>query len=266
MDIKASGVEPGHRQPNGVQTTGRDYRALSEVEFGIRRTNDVEIVVRDGVTLLADLFQPDAEGRFPALLSFSCYPRQIQDVGAPIGFVEAGASDFFTPRGYAHLIANARGTGGSGGVTSFLDQREREDLFDVVEWIAAQPWCDGNVGMLGISYFAMTQLAAAVERPPALKAIFPVAVTDDLYGAVWHNGLLNSSFISAWLPAVGVMAAKSNAFWRGAGIDIARHIFNLPAIHERLQHLNGEAIVSVLMALKGSMIRAHYEEEPYGRL
>jgi hypothetical protein len=62
------------------------------------------------------------------------------------------------------------------------------------------------------------------------------------------------------------MAAKSNAFWRGAGIDIARHIFNLPAIHERLQHLNGEAIVSVLMALKGSMIRAHYEEEPYGRL
>lgn len=129
MDIKASGVEPGHRQPNGVQTTGRDYRALSEVEFGIRRTNDVEIVVRDGVTLLADLFQPDAEGRFPALLSFSCYPRQIQDVGAPIGFVEAGASDFFTPRGYAHLIANARGTGGSGGVTSFLDStRARRPL------------------------------------------------------------------------------------------------------------------------------------------
>ena len=140
MDIKASGVEPGRRQLNGVQTTGRDYRALSEVEFSIRRTNDVEIVVRDGVTLLADLFQPDAKGRFPALLSFSCYPRQIQDVGAPIGFVEAGASDFFTPRGYAHLIANARGTCGSGGVTSFLDQQEREDLFDVIAWIAAQPW------------------------------------------------------------------------------------------------------------------------------
>jgi hypothetical protein len=236
------------------------------VEFGIRCSNDVEIVVRDGVTLLADLFQPDAEGRFPALLSFSCYPRQIQDVGAPIGFVEAGASDFFTPRGYAHLIANARGTGGSSGVTSFLDQQEREDLFDVIAWIAAQPWCDGNVGMLGISYFAMAQLAAAVEQPPALKAIFPVAVTDDLYGAVWHNGLLNSSFISAWLPAVGVMAGKSNTFWRGAGIDIARHILNLPSIHKRLQHLNGEAIVSILMALKGTMIRAHYKEEPYGRL
>lgn len=58
--------------------------------------------------LLADLFQPDAEGRFPALLSFSCYPRQIQDVVAVIGCVEAGASDFFTPRVYVHLIANTR--------------------------------------------------------------------------------------------------------------------------------------------------------------
>jgi uncharacterized protein len=265
MDIQASGVEPGRRHLNGVQTTGRDYRALSEVEFGIRRTNNVEIMVRDDVTLLADLFQPGAEGQFPALLSFSCYPRQIQDVGAPLGFVEAGASDFFTPRGYVHIIANARGTGGSGGVLSFLDQREREDLFDIIAWIAAQTWCDGNVGMLGISYFAMAQLAAAVERPAPLKAIFPVAVVDDLYGAVWHHGLLSSSFISAWLPAVGVMAAKPDAFWRGARIGIARHIFNLPAIHERLQHLNGEAVVSVLKVLK-AVIGAHYQEDPYGRL
>ena len=56
-------------------------------------------------------------------------------------------------------------------------------MYDLVEWAAAQPWCDGNVGMIGISYFAMTQLEAAVERPPHLKAIFPVAVTADLYEA-----------------------------------------------------------------------------------
>ena len=56
-------------------------------------------------------------------------------------------------------------------------------MHDLVEWAAAQPWCDGNVGMIGISYFAMTQLEAAVERPPHLKAIFPVAVTADLYEA-----------------------------------------------------------------------------------
>ena len=101
----------------------------------MRRTNNVDVSVRDGTTLLADLFQPDSDGAFPALVSFSPYPRQIQDVGAPLGFIEAGASDFFVPRGYVHLIVNARGTGGSGGVCSLLDQQEREDLYDLVEWV-----------------------------------------------------------------------------------------------------------------------------------
>ena len=100
-----------------------------------------------------------------------------------MGFIEAGATDFWVPRGYVHVIANVRGTGGSGGTFGFFDAQERRDMYDLVEWAAAQPWCDGNVGMIGISYFAMTQLEAAVERPPHLKAIFPVAVTADLYEA-----------------------------------------------------------------------------------
>jgi hypothetical protein len=56
--------------------------------------------------------QPDSDGPFPALVSFSPYPRQLQTVEAPVFFVEAGRSDFFVPRGYAHVIVNARGTGG----------------------------------------------------------------------------------------------------------------------------------------------------------
>ena len=128
-----AGTEPGQRLLNGVQTTGRDYRNLSQPEFTTRRTNNVGIAVRDGTVLLADLFRPDAEGRFPVLLSFSAYPRQIQNVGAPLGFIEAGASDFFVPRGYVHVIANARGTGGSGGTWTLLDGREREDIYDLIE-------------------------------------------------------------------------------------------------------------------------------------
>ncbi len=262
MDVKAAGVEPGQRRLNGPQTTGRDYRSLSEARFAVRRTNDVAITVRDGAQLRADLYQPDAEGRFPALISFSCYPRQIQDLGAPVGFIEAGATDFFVPRGYAQIIANARGTGGSDGVWTLLDQQERDDLFDLVEWVAAQPWCDGNVGMLGISYFAMAQIAAAVERPPQLKAIFPIAATDDVFEVVWHHGMLNAGFISAWLPAVGVMAGKDPQFWHKERFNIIRHILAVPAIHERLGHLNGEAIVAVLK----NLIHAHYAEEPFGRL
>ena len=257
-----AGIEAGQRHLNGTQTTGRDYRNLSPPQFGTRRTNNVPIAVRDGTVLLADLFQPDAEGRFPALLSFSAYPRQIQDVGAPLGFIEAGATDFFVPRGYVHVIANARGTGGSGGTWTFFDAQEREDLYDLIEWIAAQPWCNGQVGMLGISYFAMAQLAAAVMKPPHLKAIAPLLTTDDLYEAIWHNGLLSSGFFSAWLPAVGVLSQRPDAFWRSGRISLLRELLHIPAVHAKMQHLNGEAIVSVLK----NVIHSHYPEHPFGEL
>ena len=257
-----AGIEAGQRHLNGTQTTGRDYRNLSPPQFGTRRTNNVPIAVRDGTVLLADLFQPDAEGRFPALLSFSAYPRQIQDVGAPLGFIEAGATDFFVPRGYVHVIANARGTGGSGGTWTFFDAQEREDLYDLIEWIAAQPWCNGQVGMLGISYFAMAQLAAAVMKPPHLKAIAPLLTTDDLYEAIWHHGLLSSGFFSAWLPAVGVLSQRPDAFWRSGRISLLRELLHIPAVHAKMQHLNGEAIVSVLK----NVIHSHYPEHPFGEL
>ena len=262
MTIKAAGLGPGERRLNGPQTTGREYRNLSAPSFAVRRTNNIAVPARDGTTLLADLFQPDAEGAVPALVSFSAYPRQIQDVGAPLGFIEAGASDFFVPRGYAHLIVNARGTGGSGGVYSLLDQQEREDLYDVVEWAAAQPWCDGNLGMLGVSYFAMAQLGAAAMKPPHLKAIAPLLATDDVYDAVWHHGLLNAGFFSAWLPAVGVLSQRPDSFWRSWRIDLVRDLLAIPAIHARMQNLNGEAIVTVLKDL----IHAHCPERPFGEL
>ena len=165
----------------------------------MRCDQDVVAVMRDGVELLADVHRPEGDGRFPALIAASPYPRQIQDLGAPMGFIEAGASDFWVPRGYVHVIANLRGTGGSGGTFGFFDAQERRDMHDLVEWAAAQPWCDGNVGMIGISYFAMTQLEAAVERPPHLKAIFPVAVTADLYEAAMHHGLFSSGFVTPFL-------------------------------------------------------------------
>jgi putative CocE/NonD family hydrolase len=262
MSEEAAGLGPGERRLNGVQTTGREYRNLSEPTFTIRRTNNVGVTVRDGTVLLADLFQPDSDGAFPALVSFSPYPRQIQDVGAPLGFIEAGASDFFVPRGYVHLIVNARGTGGSGGAWTLLDGQEREDLYDLIEWVAAQPWCVGNVGMLGVSYFAMAQLAAAAIKPPHLKAIAPLLTTDDLYEAVWHHGLLNAGFFSTWLSAVGALSQKPDAFWRSWRIDLVRDLLGIPAIHARMQNLNGEAIVTVLK----SVIHAHYPEHPFGEL
>ena len=102
---RTSGIEPGQRHLNNPQTTGRDYRNLSLPTHGMTRDDDVPIPMRDGVNLLADVHRPPEPGRYPVLIAASPYPRQIQDLGAPAGFIEAGASDFFVPReiGRAHV-------------------------------------------------------------------------------------------------------------------------------------------------------------------
>ena len=87
-------------------------------------------------------------------------------------------------------------------------------MYDLVEWAGQQPWSDGNVGMIGISYFAMTQLEAAVQCPPHLRAIFPLAVTTDLYEAALHHGLVSASFVTPFLSMVGMTSAHGNKLWR----------------------------------------------------
>jgi len=247
---------------NGPQTTGRQYRNLSEPQYRITRELNVAVPIRDGISLLADVHRPAAEGRFPALIAASPYPRQIQDLGAPMGFIEAGNTPFWVSRGYVHIIANLRGTGGSGGEFGFFDATERRDMYDLVEWAAAQPWCDGNIGMLGISYFAMTQLEAAVERPPHLKAIFPVAVTADLYEAASHHGLVSSSFITPFLSMVGLTAARSDDFWRSLPMKLARNVLHLPALHRKFGTMNGEAAVTALR----QMLKLPHDPHPWDDL
>ncbi|MEH3141116.1 MAG: CocE/NonD family hydrolase [Mycobacterium kyogaense] len=238
------------RRLNGPQDTGHDYRNLSRPRFAIEHLINQRVTMRDGVDLIADVHLPQEDGRFPALVAASPYPRQMQDLGAPAGFIEAGATDFWVPRGYVHVIANVRGTGGSGGVFGFMDAQERRDMYDLVEWAAAQPWCDGNVGMIGISYFAMTQLEAAVERPPHLRAIFPVAATADLYEAASHHGLTSSSFITPFLAMMGLTSARSDAFWRrNPVLAVARRALNLPQVHAKFATMNGEAAVTMMRQL-----------------
>ena len=277
---RASGIDPGQRRLNGVQTSGRTYRNLSPVEYATRRVDNVDVPLRDGTKLRADVFLPttgapqtvvspdgtvtlDASvATAPALVSFSCYARQMQDLGAPLGFVEAGASDFFVPRGYAHVIINARGTGGSAGTFGLMDATEQRDIYDAYEWVGRQPWCDGNVGGMGISYFAIAQLAAAAQRPPHLRAIFPFATLDDLYDSVWHHGVLNSGFFSSWMSAVGIMAGVPEKTWRGRGLDLVRRVLTTPAVHGRMGRVDGEAAAKVMR----NLLRSHYAEEPFGRL
>lgn len=164
---------------------------------------DVYVPMRDGVRLCVDIFRPDKEGKFPVLLAYSAYgkntQRQLlpQPVPSPLGdaCIEAGMTDYIVSRGYVHVIADSRGTGQSEGeYLSMYSKQEAEDGYDLVEWIAKQPWCDGNVGMIGISYFGTIQLVIASERPPHLKAIAPIEATQDQYLACYHGGVLDGFY------------------------------------------------------------------------
>jgi hypothetical protein len=133
----------------------------------------------DGAVLGADYMLPTGDGPFPVAISM--YPYRKDDI---IG------SLFLAPRlrlaedGIATLLVDMRGHGSSGGepgVSYDLGGIEGKDTADVVEWVAAQPWCNGGVGIWGVSYGGMTALAAAARRPPHLRAIYAVYASDDTH-------------------------------------------------------------------------------------
>ncbi|MBM3679586.1 MAG: CocE/NonD family hydrolase [Actinobacteria bacterium] len=164
----------------------------------MRVERDLMVPMRDGVRLAADLYLPEPEGRYPALLALSPYgkgkqalQRVPQPAWSPLwdGGVEAGDPEFLTGNGYAHVIGDVRGVNKSeGDYRGWMSKQEGEDGYDLVEWIAAQPWCDGNVGMVGISYFGTIQLHVAAEQPPHLRAIMPWNGVADFYREATHHG------------------------------------------------------------------------------
>jgi putative CocE/NonD family hydrolase len=257
--LHCSGTGPGQRALAGIQTTGREYRNLSEPQFAIRREDNAEVVMRDGTRLLADLHRPDGPGKFPALVAMSPYPRQMQGLGIPAGFVEAGQSDFFVPRGYAHVIANSRGTCGSEGIYDFWGPGEQTDLYDLIEWVAAQPWCDGEVGMIGVSYFAIEQFRAALLKPPHLRAIFPFSGTIDPYREIfWHGGMFNGRFASRYFAGIGMLSRRKDAFFRSNAVELANKILLAPRVHARLAAPHKDTLKVFEMAL-----RFAYDSHPW---
>jgi len=105
------------------------------------------------------------------------------------------------PRGYAAVRIDARGSGKSPGQYEPWSLAEAVDFYDAIEWAAAQPWCNGKIGLLGISYFAINQWFVANLRPPSLKAIIPWEGFADLYrDALYHGGIL-SLFMTNWYTA-----------------------------------------------------------------
>ncbi len=141
-------------------------------------TKNVEATMRDGTVLRADVYRPDATGRFPALLRRTPYSKNSE-----------GSRDRFrrlSAHGYVVVVQDTRGRYTSDGVA--VPHDEAADGYDTVEWVAALPYVDGKVGMYGGSYLATTQLLAASMAPPHLVAIAPSSSYSSRYDMVYQGG------------------------------------------------------------------------------
>ncbi len=175
----------------------------SEPRYAVSADYEVRIPLRDGVRLAADVIRPSAAGmKFPALVTASVYTRQLQRSVVALGQNEAGVSEFWVPRGYVHVIVDVRGCNDSEGSYDLFGAQEQQDLYDIIEWVGEQPWCNGSVGMSGISYMGRSQLFAAEQQPPHLKAIFPYDASCDFYRDACFHGGIATNFMTHWTSFV----------------------------------------------------------------
>ncbi|HPW17867.1 MAG TPA: CocE/NonD family hydrolase [Candidatus Aminicenantes bacterium] len=167
-----------------------DGGPLPAAQDGVRMLNNVQVRMSDGVLLSTDIYLPDAPGPFPAVLARTPYGNNGADS------VEQGK--WYARRGYAFVTQDVRGKYDSGGsYTPFRD--EAGDGHDTVEWIGAQPWCDGKVGMTGGSYGGYAQIAAATRRSRRLAALAASVTTSDVANNwIYVDGALFLSFAVGW--------------------------------------------------------------------
>ena len=179
---------------------------------------DIMVPMRDGMRICVDIYRPRANRKFPSLLAIAFHNKDLQtpDIANAIppqpswstmwhGNIEGGDSKHLVSRGYVHIIGNPRGVG-----KSDEGHAKDSDIYDLIEWIAAQPWCDGNVGMIGISAYAHSQWKAAIQQPPHLKAIFP-------YDAFYAYGEIRDMFPGGVLHVMPYLLSPSSVVHEAKG-------------------------------------------------
>ena len=164
----------------GVPLAGRQQAqpapAASEQTYAVKIDFNVRVKMRDGVELSADIYRPEAEGRFPVILNRTPYTKT--------GSVKTAR--FFVERGYVFVAMDVRGRGDSDG--EFVPYRnDGQDGYDAVEWCAAQPWSTGKVGTIGGSYNGRIQWLTAVLQPPHLTTMIAMVTPSDTF-VEWPTG------------------------------------------------------------------------------
>ncbi len=156
-------------------------------EFQVVVEQGLRAKMRDGVSLVADVYHPKAPGKFPVLLERTPYNRK-----------DAATGNFLASHGYVVVLQDTRGRFDSEG--EFYPFRyESLDGYDTVEWAASLEYSNGNVGMFGGSYVGATQMLASISHPPHLSAIFPYVTASEYYeGWTYQHGALMQWFASSW--------------------------------------------------------------------
>ena len=181
---------------------------------------DVPVTVRDGAELRVNVFRPEGDAPVPVILSAHPYGKDnIPAKSArrhpstqyrafpqphPIWFSEwtgweAPDPATWVPRGYAVINADMRGAGTSGGIGELLSSQEHQDYHDLIEWAGTQPWSSGRVGLMGVSYLAISQYGAAATHPRHLAAICPWEGFSDVYrDLAYPGGVREDGFTIMW--------------------------------------------------------------------
>ena len=187
---------------------------------------DVPITLRDGAVLRADVFRPPVGEAFPVIASHGPYAKGLTfEAGYPgpwrrltTEFADAldGSSGRYSawelldpeqwiPHGYCLVRVDSRGAGRSPGHIDVWSPQEAQDFYDCIEWIAAQPWSTGKIGLSGISYYAKNQWQVAELRPPHLTAICPWEGSNDYYREMSRHGGIHNAFLPDWYQRMGTI-------------------------------------------------------------
>lgn len=195
-------AHPAARYP-GLRPGQKLFRSGTLVKPGARPLDcdialdqDVRIKLRDGTSMYVDIFRPLGEDSMAAIVSWSPYGKQggilvLDDIPGRAGIPRSWLSGlemfegpdpgYWCSHGYAVVNVDVRGAFSSEGNIHFWGRQDGLDGFDLIEWLGAQPWCNGKVGMSGNSWLAISQWFIAAEQPPHLAAIAPWEGWTDFY-------------------------------------------------------------------------------------
>lgn len=203
---------PGVGASTGAETAWTPGPPL----YDMGKTPNVSVTMEDGAVLRADVFFPvnrttgeAATGPFPVILTQTPYGKTIS---GSLQALAGAANPYLVERGYIHVVADIRGTGGSQGSWGPLDPIQAKDGAALVCWAADLPNSNGRVGTVGPSYLGLIQLMTAAEIGPdsPLKAIFPIVAGADLYrDVIFQGGIVDIEFAAWYLPLM-VLANMGN--------------------------------------------------------